>query len=567
MSRRTSVASPVSRSRLLATGMLLLALCTESLAALSTYLEPRLVDEMETVRLTIRADGSGRTDGPDLSPLAEDFEVLGNQTSSRISSINGRTIASVEYQISLRPRRTGELTVPALKVGDEYSEAVRLVVRPLDPFVKETIAGMVFFETELSDNPVYVQGETVLTRRLYYSQGVQIYSDLPGVPELENAVVIPLGETQSRSVLRGTRRYGVIEQRFAIFPEKSGRLTVPAISVTSSVRLQSGGRTRRSGVRVSTEAVELEVMPIPAGYPADAAWLPATDVTLAQQWSPEKNRIDVGEPLGFTVTVRAEGNRGSAIPPIPLPLPPEQFKIYPEAPLVEESSSTGTIVGRRQASYALIPTGPGAVSVPPLRIVWWDTGADQLRETSIDVRSLTVTGTATAPAPVEVLPEPVAEAPAEDMPVARTVSSRRTMLIALGMAAAAVLAVLLATLGRRLLADVLRPLTVWRAPGASPWRLMKALRRAAGRGEPGPYRQALVAYLAAAWELPSEEVLARFREHPGAAALLRDLDTALYAPDAGNRPDLGTLTALARAAARHVREHGVTGTALPPLYG
>jgi hypothetical protein len=235
------------RSHLITSLVLALSLLTASAAwsALRTFLEPRLIDEMDTVRLTIRADGTAQSEAPDLTPLMDDFEVLGNQTSSRISSVNGRTIASVEYQISLRPRRTGELLVPSLKIGDEFSEEIRLAVRPLDPALKETIENMVFFEAELSRNPVYVQAQTILTRRLFYSQGVQIYSDLPGVPEVDSAVVIPLGETQSRSVIRGGQRYGVIEQKFALFPEQSGRLIIPSISVTSSVRLQTAGRTRR----------------------------------------------------------------------------------------------------------------------------------------------------------------------------------------------------------------------------------------------------------------------------------------------------------------------------------
>ena len=211
-----------------------------------TIVEPRLVDEMETVRLTLRADGVTQGDSPDLAPLEVDFEVLGTQTSSRISTINGRTNSLLEYQINLRPRRTGEITVPALRVGDQLSEEIVLVVRPLDPGVRRTIERMVFFESELTAEPVYVQAETILIRRLYYSNGVQIYSDLPGVPEIENAVVIPIGDTQSSSTLSDGQRYGVIEQRFAIFPESSGTLAIPAISVTSSVRLQSGGRTRRS---------------------------------------------------------------------------------------------------------------------------------------------------------------------------------------------------------------------------------------------------------------------------------------------------------------------------------
>ena len=135
-------------------------------ATLKTFVEPRLMDEMDTIRLTIRKEGSNQSDPPDLTPLEQDFEVLGSQTSSRISSINGRTMASVEYQISLRPRRTGELTVPSLAIGGEQSEEIVIRVRPMDPAIMDAISRMVFFETELSTNPVYVQAETVLPMTL-----------------------------------------------------------------------------------------------------------------------------------------------------------------------------------------------------------------------------------------------------------------------------------------------------------------------------------------------------------------------------------------------------------------
>ncbi len=127
---------------------LLLGILTWAHAAtgeVRTIVEPRLVDEMETVRLTLRAEGATRSDAPDLTPLEIDFEVLGTQTSSRISTINGRTNSLLEYQINLRPRRTGEITVPALRVGDQFSEEIVLVVRPLDPGVRRTIELMLFF--------------------------------------------------------------------------------------------------------------------------------------------------------------------------------------------------------------------------------------------------------------------------------------------------------------------------------------------------------------------------------------------------------------------------------------
>ena len=115
---------------------LLLGILTWAHAAtgeVRTIVEPRLVDEMETVRLTLRAEGATRSDSPDLTPLEVDFEVLGTQTSSRISTINGRTNSLLEYQINLRPRRSGDLQdaecpTGELVVADRNSAAVHTVV-------------------------------------------------------------------------------------------------------------------------------------------------------------------------------------------------------------------------------------------------------------------------------------------------------------------------------------------------------------------------------------------------------------------------------------------------------
>ena len=71
----------------------------------------------------------------------------------------------------------------------------------------------------------------------------------------------------------------MIEQRFAIFPERSGDLTIPPATVTGSVRLPDTGR--RIGVDVSSDTLKITVLPIPAEYPRDAPWLPANDVEIA----------------------------------------------------------------------------------------------------------------------------------------------------------------------------------------------------------------------------------------------------------------------------------------------
>jgi hypothetical protein len=406
-------------------------------AAVVTSLEPRLVDEMDTVRLTLRATNRTKIETLDLSPLERDFEVLSNNTQSQYRSVNGRVETWIQYQISLRPRRTGELVVPSIAIGDERSDAIELVVRAMDPRIKQTIERMVFFETELSENPVYVQAETVLTRRLYYSNSVQIYSDLPGLPDVSNAVVIPLGDTRSHTTVLDGQRYGVVEQQFAIFPEHSGSLLIPEISITSSVRLQSRGRVRRSGIRISTDEVHVEVLPIPAEYPRSEPWLPATDVRIDETWSPRQASYALGEPLNRSLSVTATGNTGSAIPPLGIGFSDVHFKWYPQAPSLDDDNAGSQIIGNRLEGYSLIPIKPGAAPLVEVAVTWWDTAARKVRVAKLPQRLLTITGDGTAqqpaPADPEPLPAPSDSEPATDLtdPPALTWSLSQALLVTL----------------------------------------------------------------------------------------------------------------------------------------
>jgi hypothetical protein len=110
-------------------------------------------------------------------------------------------------------------------------------VKELDPQLRRAIAQTVFFETAYTPKQVYVQSQIVVTRRLFYVNGAQLYGDMPNTPEIPGAMVKLLGESEHSTAVRDGRQYGMIEQRFAVFPERSGDLTIPAATVTGSVRL------------------------------------------------------------------------------------------------------------------------------------------------------------------------------------------------------------------------------------------------------------------------------------------------------------------------------------------
>ena len=541
-------------------------------AELSANVEPKVIDELGTARLTIRATGSNQTQALELSSLEEDFDVLGTQSASQYRAVNGQVEAWVEYQISLRPRRAGTLTVPPVRIGAESTGPLQLTVRPVDSQVRDSIDRMVYFETELSNNPVYVQAETVLTRRLFYSSGAQIYSDLPGIPEVANAVVRALGDTRSSTTFLDGQRYGVIEQKFAILPEQSGTLIIPSIAVTSSVRLESNGRMRRSGVRVSTDELKLEVLPVPREYPADQPWLPATAVTVTDQWSPDNGRVSVGEPVSRDLEIRVTGNVAAAIPVVKSELAEASLREYPEPPYLQDDASGSSVVGLRRQSYALVATQPGAAQIPKVSITWWDVANRRVRTAEAPSRLLGISGAPGGSGLSGSQEQPGADATGAearvDEPSAGTAESeedtrlegagpesprRPAWALAALFAALAVIGFVGWFLTARHLKhgarqarpgskDTLAGLPSGRRSGEGSTSLRarrRALRAACRSNDARAMHRELLAYLCSVYELPPGQAAARFRD-AGHGAVLDALNAGLYGRSSASQADGAT---------------------------
>jgi len=383
-------------------------------AAVTAQLSSQDIDELETVRLIIRSTGSRQTQKLDLSALETDFHVMGNNTSSQYRSVNGRQQSWVDYQITLQPKRTGTLTIPTITVGPDATPTLSLRVRPLSNSTRQTINELVFFEQQVSAAKIYVQSELVLTRRLLYSNGVQLYTDLPAEPQIKDAVVLTLGETASSTTQRNGKLYGVVEQRYAIFPESSGTLTIPQVSVTASVRLQEGRRVSRKGVRVSTQAEQITVMAVPKSYPANEVWLPAHNVTLHQVLTPNKN-VKVGDTLTHELLIHIDGNIGSISAPEPLNLDSANFRTYPQNPVINDDTSQHSVVGSRLQTTSIVPMQPGNRSIPSHQVVWWDVNTDQQQLAQVPAIELNIGGTGVTPLDAPIVPEPV-PSPAQKQP-------------------------------------------------------------------------------------------------------------------------------------------------------
>ncbi len=558
--------------------------------------DAQTVDEMETVQLRLRADGVGNQVDTqlDLSELEKDFEVLGTNSSSQFQILNGQTSSWIEYRISLRPKRTGTLTIPPISVLGERSQPLQIAVRPLSPEVRQAIDRLVFFEVDVEPNPVYVQAQALLTRRLYYSSGVQIYSDLPGAPDLPNAVVLPLGDTRSTTEVRPQGRYGVLVQTYAIFPEHSGALTIPEISVASSVRLQSGDRTRRSGIRVRSPELRLEVLPVPSAYPADQTWLPAKQVSISDAWEPGSLAFEAGKPVRRTLSVRVTGNTGSAIPPLDPHLPGRVFKEYPEPVAISEETAAMDLVGTREQPYSIVPVAPGALQLPEIQLTWWDTVNDRVRVATVAAQRTQVAGDARnrpAPsannqAPTGALPE-VGNRPPDDAaatpindpeyannkpaPEPGAVPAKASLPRAGAYPTAYPTWLVALTLfafcgwgatGLMMRRNRKRPTK--RRPDSQSDKSWRILANACRQGNVRAIRDAWIRHLGAHWNRAPDQTVEQLRQHPEGRRLLDALNRSLYSPDSSTAPSGADILAVTRSLQKPVKPQ--TEQSLPELH-
>ena len=239
-----------------------------------------------------------------------------------------------------------------------------------------------------------MQGQVILTLRL--QQAINLDNRSISELQLDGAFVKPLEQRSFQRTVDG-RPWLVHEIRYAIFPEQSGTLEIPAQSFSAQESLPRRSlfdMNRGRQVRRRTEPLTIEVMPRPESYPA-STWLPARSLNVEESWSTPPEQLRAGESSTRTIRIRGEGLQGAQLPPILFPAT-EGLKYYPDQPVINDTEVSSGLLGTRQDSAALVPTRAGTWDIPEIRIPWWDTETGEVRYAVIPGRKISVAAAETA---------------------------------------------------------------------------------------------------------------------------------------------------------------------------
>ena len=369
---------------------------------------PSVVAVGEQFRVNWTANARG---GEFVAPEINDFYVLsGPQTSFSQSTqiIQGKitTAISNTYTYYLQATKEGTFTIQPGKYiikKDEYlSEPVNIEVvseganvsRPGDQ-VADSEEGL---QEGVSSSDLYAR--LLINKKNVYigehiAASLKIYSrvNLSGIQEVrypdfksflkEDIETAPLRALERENVNGSIYGTGIL-QRFLLYPQRTGTISIDPASLTVLLQQQSRSNDPFFGdffstfttvpKMIATLPVEINVKPLPPGAPPGFNGA-VGDFSVSS--SINADTVNMNDAVTYRITLKGSGNLKLASAP-ELNLPPD-IEIYePEISSDLTVSASGTS-GSRTFEYVLIPRFHGEFTIPSVQYSFFDPSSGRYR--------------------------------------------------------------------------------------------------------------------------------------------------------------------------------------------
>lgn len=366
------------------------------------------------------ASGVVRRQFPDFAGSGFDV-IVGPKTERQISIVNARTEATLTYSWTLRPRSVGTFTIGPAQVGLSDGRTLRSNAVTVTVTKVPTAAGM----------PATFEGETIswaktgnaqidrqLERRLflrpvidkteaYVGEQITLQYDLYEAEQLpivgygleprkdpytgfmtETLYSPPGGQLQFQSRRVGNQLFKVATiERVALFANKSGPVTIPALVMTADVRVQNVGRRRpsffddsffddfgfpsmldgrRLRARMVAGPISVNILPLPTeGRPADFSGT-VGDFEMTATF--DHDEVPQHKFVALKVRFSGTGHIGAIDPPEIEDVLREVpgLELFKEETETEPSTVDGKSGGAKTFNYVLRPTEAGEIKFPAM---------------------------------------------------------------------------------------------------------------------------------------------------------------------------------------------------------
>lgn len=321
--------------------------------------------------------------------------IAGPNTSSSTTIINGKMSSSYSLSFTLLAQKPGKYTIGAasMQVGGK-----KVVSRPIVVEVVE--AGKVeggpqyFVRAEMESDTGYVGQQMRLHLKLYTRVTIERF-DLIAQPEFGDIYVedIPIFRREnSIEEVEGVQYNTQILQSIALFPQKSGKYDLDGFVMRLGLP-EEGGRRRSSGffftsrlqmVDVSTDGIELEVLPLPDPKPVSFS---GGVGTYSATMKSDRTKLSTDDALSLVVNIKGDGDpRGLSAPDLNLS---NDFESYDANEIGSRTNKDNEKTFVKSFEYLIIPKRPGELMLKP-EFAYFDPDSQQYVVNVIDSLKLYV---------------------------------------------------------------------------------------------------------------------------------------------------------------------------------
>lgn len=362
--------------------------------------------------LTLTAD-ENISASPDLSVLNRNFKVYSTSVSRQNYIINGKSSASTVWQIGLIALNSGEQEIPAIKVGNESSNPLKITVT--DGIVEDSAV-----KKAPVKNGYKLQAEPVNQNEKYYVQQQINYdvvltdngSIVSGNPQFvtDNSdwIILSLGNPQITNIKsQSGTALRQITFKYALFPQKSGTLRIPEVWFEGYAGNKDNSLNNllnqdifnlaintpslfgfETPVSLKADSQTINILPVPADY-SGKWWLPAKQVELSAEWIGEKPEFKAGEAVIRLITLKASGVTENQLPEINFK-PAEGIKQYPEQPSRQGKISGQMPMAEQTVVNVYVPDKAGKLVLPEISVDWYNTATQQVEKAVIPAEEISV---------------------------------------------------------------------------------------------------------------------------------------------------------------------------------
>lgn len=362
--------------------------------------------------LTLTAD-ENISASPDLSVLNHNFKVYSTSVSRQNYIINGKSSASTVWQIGLIALNSGEQEIPAIKVGNESSNPLKITVT--DGIVEDSAV-----KKAPVKNGYKLQAEPVNQNEKYYVQQQINYdvvltdngSIVSGNPQFvtDNSdwIILSLGNPQITNIKsQSGTALRQITFKYALFPQKSGTLRIPEVWFEGYAGNKDNSLNNllnqdifnlaintpslfgfETPVSLKADSQTINILPVPADY-SGKWWLPAKQVELSAEWIGEKPEFKAGEAVSRLITLKASGVTENQLPEINFK-PAEGIKQYPEQPSRQGKISGQMPMAEQTVVNVYVPDKAGKLVLPEISVDWYNTATQQVEKAVIPAEEISV---------------------------------------------------------------------------------------------------------------------------------------------------------------------------------